>query len=139
MSDAAPHTIRLRGPWEGERLERFLPDGSTAVDACRLGRVTMPCDWNATLGIEFHGRVRFTRNFNRPTNLVSQRVWLVIERLVGSATVEFNGEPLTLESGRAEITARLRPFNTIVAEFHLPVEQTAPPGPICDARLEIVA
>lgn len=138
MSDAAPHSIRLRGPWECQVLESLPSEGTTAK-AGPLGRVTMPCDWSSTLGADFHGRVRFTRKFNQPTNLGSERVWLVIERLVGNATLALNGMPLLLDAGRVEVTGQLQSFNTLAAEFHLPAGQPTPTGPICDARLEIHA
>jgi hypothetical protein len=51
--------------------------------------------------------------------------------------VTLNGQALALESDRAEVTSQLEPYNTIAVELQLPVGDTAPAGPICEARLEI--
>ena len=44
------------------------------------GTMTMPADWCGSLGADFLGRVRYRRNFQKPTGLESgERVWLVVE------------------------------------------------------------
>ncbi len=98
----------------------------------------MPCDWGALLGPNFRGRVRFTRKFNRPTNLgPNERVRLVFAGLAGTTSLQLNGELLELAEGGAEIAARLAPSNVIVLEVELLPEQPLPSGPFCDVRLEI--
>jgi hypothetical protein len=79
------HTIRLRGPWQLEPLEQFLPasDGHYTRSTGGLplsARATMPADWSDAFGREFLGRVRYHRVFQKPTGLDSgERVFLVVE------------------------------------------------------------
>src|SRR4029079_1244874 len=112
------HTIRLRGPWTVEPLKRFAlqPDRSyKPVDDCwpAAARMTMPADWAAVLGSSFLGRVRYQRNFQKPTGLESgERVWLVVEGPRSCGSVELNGKRLGdvavgEPSGRFDITALL--------------------------------
>jgi hypothetical protein len=83
-----PHRIRLRGPWECQRL-----DGAATAQ-----RVTMPCRWvEAGLG-HYVGPARFTRKFGYPGRLdESDRVWLTCEGLTGHAAVTLNGVVLADE------------------------------------------
>ena len=79
------HTIRLRGPWQVEPLERYVlqPDGGYERSTSELpaaAQMTMPADWAAVLGPRFLGARALSRNFQKPTGLESgERVWLVVE------------------------------------------------------------
>ena len=81
------HTIRLRGPWRVEPVERFvlqrgrrltsrstddLPAAATDDDAGGLVRIVR--------GAIFLGACAISRTFQKPTGLESgERVWLVVE------------------------------------------------------------
>ena len=136
------HTIRLRGPWEYQPLAHTsrLPDGSV-VDQAEIpppppGRVTMPCDWGATLGHSFRGRVRYARHFHRPTGLTPGAVVRVtLTDVDGRAQVFLNGELLGMADGptcpvQFEVTTRLQNRNRLEIEVDLPHESDgAPPLP----------
>ena len=86
------HTIRLRGPWQLEPLERYLIHDDGRVERVAEGlpassRMTMPADWADAFGADFFGRVRYHRVFQKPTGLeTGQRVWLVTATPVEVAT-----------------------------------------------------
>jgi len=154
-----PHVIRLRGPWEYEPLERFvrLVDGPYCSETEGLppaGKVQLPCDWSATLGHDFRGRVRFTRHFNCPTNLdAEERVWLAFDGVDYQAQVLLNDHKLGWVQGyerprRVEITTKLQPHNLLLVEVSLPASVFRDPdarpgragaagGLIGEVRLEI--
>ncbi len=156
---AAPHVIRLRGPWQYEPLARtvLLPNGTTREEPGTLppsGKTEVPADWGEKLGADFRGRVRFTRRFGLPTGLSSaHRVDLVIERVVSFGSAALNGESLgDLPIGggpyRFDVTARLRPRNELGIEVEFPRSMDRPPRPahldqkddaggLGDVRLEI--
>ena len=82
------HTIRLRGPWRVEPVERFVLQrgwwltSARALSLPAAATMTMPADWAAVRWAPiFLGRVRYRRIFQKPTGLESgERVWLVVER-----------------------------------------------------------
>ena len=126
-----PHTIRLRGPWELEPLERYLKrdGGGYESSTARLPtgeRVTMPADWCATLGRDFLGVVRFSRNFNLPTNLgPNERVWLVVEPPRSCGRVRVNDQAcgcvrFGAAAGRFDITPFLKDFNRVEVDVEHP-------------------
>jgi hypothetical protein len=142
-----PHTIRLRGPWNFQPLARviLLADGSERRDESILptgGVIVLPADWGGLLGAGFHGLVRFTRRFARPTGLDDRtRVWLIIEDVDWQARVTLNGHtlgqnqlkdspprPLALSPAptclpcpvRFDITALLAERNELALEILLP-------------------
>ncbi len=85
------HSIRLRGPWRYEVVERIAGDASRPAS----GKQQMPADWGEILGSDFRGTVRYRRTFHQPTGLeLGQAVWLVIEGVTSHATVVLNGTPL---------------------------------------------
>jgi hypothetical protein len=153
------HTIRLRGPWSVEPLERFVlqPDGfykpvDTGLPAG--GRMTMPADWSDLLGPDFLGRVSYRRAFNKPTGLESgERVWLVVEAARSQACVVWKGELIGfVNSGdaadRFDITERLEDHNTLEIYVDHPAldsmrstigdpTQLPPGGLVGEVRLEI--
>lgn len=108
------HRIRLKGPWEYEWL-RGAPSNNTAV----AGRVHMPSDWQEAFG-NASGVVKFSRNFQRPTNLdADEHVFLVFEGIGGLGEISLNGEQLTRSTQKsweasADVTAFLRPRNQVV-------------------------
>jgi beta-galactosidase/beta-glucuronidase len=116
-----PHVIRLRGPWECQPLERF----DASADLPAAARVQAPCDWAELLGHEFLGRVRYTRRFNRPTNLdPHERVWLIIDGVDHHGLVTLNGTPLGQVAGcarpaRFDVTELLQSHNTLEVEVSL--------------------
>jgi beta-galactosidase/beta-glucuronidase len=118
------HTIRLRGPWQVEAVERYVKrDGGgydRSTDALPAeARVTMPADWGQVLGATFFGRVRYRRTFQKPTGLDSgERVWLVVEAPRTRGEVELNrkrlGETCRGESQvRFDITDLLQEHNRL--------------------------
>ncbi len=77
-----PHRIRLRGPWECQRL-----DGSAAT----VQRVAMPCRWPEAGLARYVGAVRFTRRFGYPGRIDdAERVWITCAGLTGRADVSLN-------------------------------------------------
>jgi hypothetical protein len=114
------HPIRLRGPWQWRVVERF--DGA---DDLVGGRTQMPGDWAELVGRDFLGRVRFTRGFNRPTNLdPHQRVWLVFDLVDHEASAALNGALLETFTAsdcprRFDVTELLLPRNELVVEVTL--------------------
>ena len=153
------HTIRLRGPWQLEPIERFVPqpDGSYRPRSENLppaARAKMPADWSSMLGADFLGRVRYVRNFQKPTGLDrGKRVWLVIEPPRSRGIVELNRKRLgEVFSGgtvaRFDITQLLGDHNRleiVVSHPALDDAQTAnddsktslPGGLVGEVRLEI--
>jgi hypothetical protein len=126
-----PHVIRLRGPWQYEPLARTrrLADGSSQIVPGPLphpGEITLPSDWGGSLGLDFRGRVRFLRRFNRPTGLESvDRVELVIPCVDAFGSVALNQRPLAtippgLNEFRLDIRSRLELHNLLVVEVELP-------------------
>jgi hypothetical protein len=156
------HIIRLRGPWQYEPLARtrLLPDGSTITETGEVpgaGSMQMPADWNAALGSEFRGRVRYTRRFGRPRGLEDgDRVQLVLAQLDAFGAVCLNARPLVrippgMLDTRVDITDRLQPRNELSVEVELPrCDAASPPLPrlgrenragglVGEVRLEISA
>jgi hypothetical protein len=153
------YTIRLRGPWQLEPVERYIQrrDGRwdrSADDLPAATRDKMPAEWSAVLGGDFRGRVRYRRTFQMPTGLdEGQRVWLAVEPPRSCGTVTLGGVMLgTVRAGdppaRYDITDRLRETNhlEIVVE-HPPLDDAAfsndddttrlPGGLVGEVRLEI--
>lgn len=159
------HVIRLRGPWEYEPLARvFLGSDGTrnegTDDLPPPGRLQLPADWGATLGRDFHGRVRYRRRFGLPTNLGPlDEIWLVIEGVDYFGDVSLNGQALGRIAGYVaprefDIRGALAPRNLLTLDVELPryamdsgavatIERPGrdglPGGPIGEVRLEIRA
>jgi hypothetical protein len=153
------HTIRLRGPWLLEPIERFLrrADGSfdrSTVDLPAGARATMPGDWSHEFGGDFAGRVRYRRTFQKPTGLeAGKRVWLVVEPPRSAGTVTLNDAPLgEVRFGdppaRFDITTTLNEHNRleiVVAHPRFDAARAAkedsswrsPGGLVGEVRLEI--
>ncbi len=116
-----PHTIRLRGPWLYEVIERFDGEGDS-LGTATSGRIKLPCDWGKPPWGDFFGRARFTRTFNWPEPLEpNERLALVFE--VGNACVsaELNGQTL-LQFGdinkpvRVDVTDRIKINNRLAID-----------------------
>jgi hypothetical protein len=118
------HIIRLRGPWQLEVLQRFIPqpDGTyrpTDVDLPGPTKMKMPADWSAAFGDDFWGRVAYRRVFHWNTPLYeTERVFLVVEPPRSHACITLKkklvgfvdpGEP----AGRFDITDRLEDDNEL--------------------------
>lgn len=131
------HTIRLRGPWEYEPLERV---GAGPLPA--PGKVKMPCDWAAMLGSEFRGDVLYRRRFHTPTGLdLGEQVWIVFDALRGRANVSFNGHPIGEFStddcpARYNITSLLTDDSNMLS-VRVHHTGSAPGGLLGEVRLEI--
>jgi beta-galactosidase/beta-glucuronidase len=122
-----PHVIRLRGPWHVEALARDL-DGQGDGPPRALppaSKTPVPGDWSAALGADFLGTARYTRHFNRPTNLgPHERVWLVLEGVDDAARVALNGRQIGQARGcqratRIDITSALEMHNTLTVDVSL--------------------
>ena len=94
----------------------------------------LPAAWDAVLpGVR--GTVRYTRRFGRPTNLEAhERVWLVVEDVAGSATIELNGEKVP--DTFYDVTDRLRERNLLQIDVTQP-DPAQPAGLVGEVRLEI--
>jgi hypothetical protein len=123
------HTIRLRGPWTLEPLERFAERSHGGYQPQQASlpreRQQMPADWCEPLGPDFLGIVRYRRNFNRPTNLQDDRVWLLIEPPRSCGLVRVNGSELGYvrfgaPAGRFDITPLLKDHNSIEIDVEHP-------------------
>jgi beta-galactosidase/beta-glucuronidase len=132
-----PHIIRLRGPWQLRPLVRFVTGGEgehreEPLDAPPC-RVSVPGDWTDALGCDFLGRARYTRPFNRPTNLEPhERVWLVLEGVDLQGSVLLNGLLLGSAAGcqtavRFDITMALTLHNLL--EVDVTMTAAALPDP----------
>jgi len=123
------HRIQLRGPWEYRWLGT-LPDELPFPAA---GGVKMPADWQSLFG-DRAGRARFSRRFNRPTNLEPhERVLIVLEHPVGRARLQLNDHELdtvshATESARFDVTGILKPMNELVIDIELNPTRHANPG-----------
>jgi hypothetical protein len=148
------HTIRLRGPWELEPVQRFVlrPDGCYKLLEDGLpaaGRMKMPADWSGLLGADFLGRVRYRRTFQKPTGLESgERVWLVVEGPRSRAVVELNRKRLGDAGERFDVTGLLENYNRLeILVEHPAVDASGAPvddnatgetgGLVGEVRLEI--
>lgn len=141
------HTIRLRGPWQVEPIERYArgPDGLYAPSIERLPagtRAKMPADWAESLGADYFGRVRYRRNFQKPTGLDrGERVWLVVEPPRSRGDISLNSEPLGEVDhddppARFDITSRLQGQNHLeVIVQHPALDAAAVAGDDSKARL----
>ncbi|TVS12603.1 MAG: hypothetical protein EA424_22385 [Planctomycetaceae bacterium] len=126
-----PHIIRLRGPWNLEPLARTgLRADGTLVDlggplpsACRT---TVPSDWGELLGVDFRGRVLYSRRFHQPTGMAEiERIDLVIEQVDALGDVWLNGRllgeiPLGFVGFRTEIKERLERYNLLEVQVECP-------------------
>jgi hypothetical protein len=153
------HTIRLRGPWQLEPLERFVARGEGSFERVVEGlpvrsRLTMPADWSIAFGGEFYGRVRYHRVFQSPTGLDSgECVWLVVEPPRSRGAIKLNGKPLGDASWggpsfRCDITGLLEDHNRLEIVVEHPAldggaaandhsDINLPGGLIGEVRLEI--
>lgn len=68
------HWIRLRGPWEVSWLEPPLEESE--LRELPQGRVHLPVDWQSLFGRR-NGTARFTRRFQKPTNLDAEERVLI--------------------------------------------------------------
>jgi hypothetical protein len=153
------HTIRLRGPWQLEPLERYIAHSDGRFEGVVEGlpptsRMTMPADWSAAFGAGFCGLVRYHRVFQSPTGLESgERVWLVVEPPRSRGVVKLSGEPLGNvawggPAARFDITERLGDHNRLEIVVEHPAldgdsapnddsDINQPGGLVGEVRLEI--
>ncbi len=152
------HTIRLRGPWVLEPLQRYVKRSRGGFDRSTSGlppcdRGQMPADWRETMGRDFLGVVRYSRKFNRATILADDRVWLVIEPPRFCGHVRLNGKALGYvrfggDAGRFDITGLLEEHNRVDIDVEHPElddegnapdkgSEFVPGGLVGEVRLEI--
>jgi hypothetical protein len=142
-----------------EPLERFIlqSNGSIATSVDDLPpsvTAKMPEDWGQAFGHDFLGRVRYTRTFNRPTNLeILDPVWLVIEPPRTVCSIQLNGKYLGdvragSPAGRFDIRQFLKEHNSLqLVVEHPELDQSEsfaefgnlkrPGGLVCEVRLEL--
>ena len=133
-----PHVIRLRGPWEFMPLARWGEDATLSPP----GKVTMPCDWSASLGRDFRGRVCYLRRFGQPGFVEPyEQMWITFNGIRGRATVSLNGQPLGEvegdDPGNFEVTGRLEFRNILEVIVEQPADAPEPGGLVGEVRLEI--
>jgi hypothetical protein len=132
MEKKPDHTIRLRGPWQYAVVAQSSPKRSGAneewVEPLPQGTIHIPADWSAKLGSDFCGRVRYSRNFGKPTGLeMNDHVELVCDCVDPCGCVELNGStlgsiPLGLRATRFDITQLLQTRNQLIIDIELPAE-----------------
>lgn len=137
------HTIRLRGPWRYEVLERRAGDQARPGH----GKQKLPADWSATLGADFRGTARYTRVFHQPTGLErGQQVWLVVEPGPSALAVKLNDQPLPPEAAgesdegpflRFAIGHLLSPTNHLIIDVTHTATASECGGLTGEVRLEI--
>jgi hypothetical protein len=123
-----PHRIRLRGPWEYERLD--TPGGGPPPS----GRLVLPCAPGDT-GLA--GPVRFRRRFGYPGRIdAHERVWLVFDDIVSPVRVGVNGTDLGVHAGALQIDVShlLGSRNELTAEV---AALRADSAPWAEAALEV--
>ena len=134
------HRMHLKGPWIYEWLDG--PHGSTgcietaASDNSPLladSRVRMPCSWQSAFG-GMSGRIRFSRRFQRPTNLdENERVHIAFDGIGGQAQIAVNGQEIgrlsnNVETVSFDITSILSVSNELSVELSFSPDNEATPG-----------
>ncbi len=140
------HTIRLRGPWQMEPLERFAPAEASGTaqgdDELPLpGRVKLPTTCEAALPHGFRGRVRFARRFQRPTglephetvHLVVETPWTIVGLTLNERPLEFTtsdaGSLVQRAPVRLNLTDLLADTNLLAIEVEYRAQDTAEGAP----------
>ena len=135
-----PHIIRLRGRWEFRVALRLGPDDTREL-ALPAGRVEMPCDWSASLGADFCGRVVYRRPFNWTAALEpGQSVTLALDGVRQSAQVRLNGKSLGSigpDPAWLDVTSLLQPHNELLVDVECVDTESGPGGLTGEVRLEI--
>jgi hypothetical protein len=114
------HTIRLKGPWEFQWIPP-LPADSGQSDGPLSGQVKLPATWQACFG-DRSGRVRWSRRFQRPTNLeATGRVLIAGRGIRGVSAIQLGdvalGSQLPADQGfLVDVTEVLAPSNVISFE-----------------------
>ncbi len=111
------HLIRLRGGWEWADLD----DRES-----RPTRITLP----AHLHLSESRRLRLTRRFGRPPmDILTETLWLRLERVPGLKSIAINGAPVPLERlGASPLEVALRELadrNLVELDVNLPASETA--------------
>jgi hypothetical protein len=142
------HIIRLHGPWQVVPLARYTRDerGAWSLTDGPLpppATIIVPTRWDAALGPDFNGAVRWTRRFHRPTGLsAGDRVWLALDLEPIPTCVELNNHRLWSSAlgadplpRRLDITDRLLPSNLLSLDASNPPD--TPPAELRWVALEI--
>lgn len=122
------HRIHLKGPWDFTALDSTA-SGPADTPTSAQGTAKFPVDWQTILG-DYRGSARFTRHFNRPTNLDDwERVDLVLDGIGGAAEVKLNQQVIGAvgppdQTARIDVSRSLLPHN--VLEITITWHGTAP-------------
>lgn len=121
--------MHLKGPWfyewlngPGSSESPAAPDTIEDSPLLSDSRVRMPASWQSAFG-NTSGRIRFTRRFQRPTNLDdNERVHIAFDGIGGQAVIAVNGLELgnladTSETVSFDITSQLKPSNELTVEL----------------------
>jgi beta-galactosidase/beta-glucuronidase len=134
------HRMHLKGPWGYEWLEgphalHDPPKSPSSEDSPLLAesRVRMPSSWQSAFG-DTYGCIRFSRRFQRPTNLDdNERVHVAFDGIGGRAEVSLNGQVIgrlsnTPETTSFDITAMLKVSNELSVELLFASDDSPSPG-----------
>lgn len=129
------HHIKLKGPWDYLPLSRSVglpvspePDHTLPPG----GTVKMPASWQEILG-DFRGIVRFSRKFNRPSNLVDQdTVKLNFDGVYGQAEVQLNQQVI----GRIAGASSKDPYTECTAAAQFDVSRLLQPNNSLEVTIE---
>lgn len=150
MRSAPVHRMHLKGPWQYEWIDGphdpERPDQSQSVHDSPLltgSRVKMPTSWQSAFG-QKSGCIRFSRRFQRPTNLDdNERVHIAFDGIGGYAVIAINNEEIgrlsdSDETNSFDITEKLKPSNELTVELTFsPDEQRATGGLYLPVAIEI--
>ena len=130
------HSIRLRGPWQYQILEKFDDDlaklPQVASEKQPSGELRFPCDWAAPL--TRLSRLELRRSFNAPTGIGSSLVAIVVDGLNPAENLNLTmalnhcSIPPTTSgwSVRFDITTQIQPHNQLVFHITLNPRRTYP-------------
>lgn len=134
------HRMHLKGPWFYQWLDGPVASDSstenvTTQDSPLLAdsRVRMPSSWQSAFG-NASGRIRFSRRFQRPTNLDNnEHVHIAFDGIGGQAIIAVNGEELgnladTSDTVSFDMTSLLKLSNELTVELTFSAEPDSRPG-----------
>lgn len=150
MRSAPVHRMHLKGPWhyewidgpyDGQRPDQF-PSGQDSP-LLTGSRVKMPTSWQSAFR-QKSGCIRFSRRFQRPTNLDdNERVHIAFDGIGGHAIIAINNEEIgrlsdSNDTNSFDITEKLKPSNELTVELTFsPDKQRAPGGLHLPVAIEI--
>lgn len=140
MRPTLVHRMHLKGPWNYEWLDgsdrsQEHVDSLVSEDSPLLtgSRIRMPSSWQSAFG-ETAGRIRFSRRFQRPTNLdADEQVHIAFDGIGGAAVLFLNNVQIgqlqdSEETVSFDITAGLKASNELTVELTYAPQQHHGPG-----------